>query len=534
MIKRKKPCLQLLYYIRIRDSSFFQTQIIFGKQRKSQKFKEKPCFFSLVIYNKNISKKHRCIGNMHRKTEEIMRKRFLKTGLASAVLATALILGGCGGNSGSTASETTAALEESQSAADPSKAEETEAKTEESAATEEPGSATTDSGLEATDADYLKTWFGVEFAGEDLDAEEFSTALRAVAGETAPVISDELTWWGAIGAAVEAADYKELALSYPQEKVAKRLAQYGVTVPAEEAEKLYMTNVACALDVSLVTADDVAKAAAGEPFTVVDAEKLLMKVADANGDARNYLGMASDPDIYGKVDQAWNSFILFDDGKLAEVGKEAVLQQISTGYGIKSAAYDARFLPNLTLQYGHSDIKHAHQLLGLLNSEDIDAKVQLEPKISIYQYLLEWGPIPEATPTYEVKQFDDLYLVYAVEYDMQLEFNNTEDMLRFDSVIKEFAKKNEGNEEADGLIYASWWQPLYSTTRTDMPKEDYHQMFDCVVTNGIYSIHPFALPENKDMVVEKLTELAGDLEVKTVERYCNTAFYSYLKGEDYQ
>ena len=164
----------------------------------------------------------------------------------------------------------------------------------------------------------------------------------------------------------------------------------------------------------------------------------------------------------------------------------------------------------------------------------VDAKVQLEPKISIYQYLLEWGPVPEATPTYEVKQFDDLYLVYAVEYDLKLEFNSTEDMQRFDSVINDFAKKNEGNEEAVGLIYGSWWQPLYSTTRADMPQEEYHQIFDCVVTNGIYSIHPFTLPEDKDAVIGKLEELSGGLEVEAVERYCNTAFYHYLKGEDYQ
>lgn len=520
----------LLYYIKTMDSSTFQMGLIFGKQRKSQNFKEKPCFFRLGIYNKNISKKHRCIGIMHRKTEEIMKKRVLKTFLAASVLSTALVAGGCGGN---TAPETTVAVEESQSAAKMPE-EVTEAEVEETKAAETPEGAIEKSKPEATDADYLKTWFGVELAEDTLNAETFSKALKSVAGEAAPSVTGELTWWDAISAAVTAADYEELAMSYPREKVAERLKQHGADVATEEAEKLYMANVACALDVSLVTGEDVSRAAAGEAFTKADAEKLLMQIADANGDARNYLGMASDPDIYGKVDQAWNSFILFDDGKLAEVGKEAVLQQISTGYGIKSAAYDARFLPDLTLQYGHSDIKHAHQLLGLLNSEDIDAKVQLEPKISIYQYLLEWGPVPEATPTYEVKQFDDLYLVYAVEYDMQLEFNNSEDMMRFDSVIKEFAKKNEGNEEAVGLIFGSWWQPLYSTVRTDMPEDDYHQMFDCVVTNGIYSIHPFSLPENKDMVVEKLTELAGDLEVKTVERYCNTAFYSYLKGEDYQ
>ena len=76
--------------------------------------------------------------------------------------------------------------------------------------------------------------------------------------------------------------------------------------------------------------------------------------------------MSNDPDIYAKLDQAWNSFILFDDSKLAEIGKEAVQNKVTTGYGLKSAAYSARFLPELTLQYGHSDIKHVHQLMGCL------------------------------------------------------------------------------------------------------------------------------------------------------------------------
>lgn len=475
------------------------------------------------------------MGNMHRNTEEIMRKRFPRTVFAAAALATALMAGGCKNN---TTQETSAATEVAKDAATETSAQ-TPAEDNKESADEAKGADakkgtsdnTADSKLEATDAEYLKTWFDVELTDSSLDAASFSKALQSVAGESAPAVEGELTWENAVQAAVKAADYEELALSYPEEKTGERLKQHGVEVKADEAAS---ADLATALDVSLITPEDAKKAAAKEAFTAADAEKLLMNIAVANGDARNYLGMASDADIYGKVDQAWNSFILFDDSKLAEVGKEAVLQQISTGYGIKSAAYDARFLPNLTLQYGHSDIKHAHQLLGLLNSENIDAKVQLEPKISIYQYLLEWGPVPESTPTYEVKQFDDLYLVYAVEYDMQLEFNNTEDMLRFDSVIKDYAKKNEGNEDAVGLIYASWWQPLYSTTRTDMPEADYHKMYDCVVSNGIYSIHPFALPENKDMVVEKLTGLAGDLEVKTVERYCNSAFFNYLNGEDYQ
>lgn len=457
-----------------------------------------------------------------------MRKKLTTIALIAAASMATLMANGCG-SSGNT--QTTASAEEttaSETAAEiPTEA--TEAASEAEEQPEQPAGQTPQADSRETDEEYLRVFFQVELPDGTVDASVFSENLKKVAGEEAPAVEGDLTWASAVKAAVIAADYEELALSYPQEKAEERLNHYGVDVP--ETDGAYL---ACALDVDLITPAEGAYAAAQDELAKEDAEKLLMNIAEANGDGRNYLGMASDPDIYGKVDQMWNSFIIFDDSQLSQVGKTAVEQQISTGYGIKSAAYDARFLPELTLQYGHSDIKHAHQLIGLLNSESIDAKIQLEPKISIYQYLLEWGPVPDPTPTYEVKQFDDLYLVYAVEYDLQLEFNNTEDMLRFDSVINEFAKKNEGNEEAVGLIYGSWWQPLYSTTKTDMPEDAYHQIFDCVVSNGIYSIHPFALPENKDNVIAQLKELAGDLEITPVERFCNSAFYSYLKGEDYQ
>lgn len=385
--------------------------------------------------------------------------------------------------------------------------------------------------LEAADADYLKVYFGVELTEDSLNAETFSQGLKLVAGAEAPVITGELNWNAAVAAAVTAADFEELMLSYPAEKVRQRLAFYGLAMKEDQTAA---AALATALDTGLIEIKAAQAVVKETSFTVADAERLLMAIADANGDARNYLGMSGDPDIYGKVDQMWNSFLLFDDPELSKIGRQAVQQEISTGYGIKSAAYDARFLPDLTLQYGHSDIKHAHQLLGLLSSENIAARVQLEPKISIYQYLLEWGPLPEATPTYEVKQFDDLYLVYAVEYDLQLEFNNTEDMMRFDQVILDFAKKNEGNEEGIGLIYSSWWQPLYSTVKADMP-EAYQPIFDCVVQSGNYSIHPFAAPERKDEVVEALTAMAGDgLTVTPVERFCNQAFYNYLSGADFQ
>lgn len=437
-----------------------------------------------------------------------MRK---KLAVMMAAMAATAMVGGCGAKDAApTGAET--------KPAETSVAQETEAAQEE---TKE---------ADAHEAEYLAEFFDVQIK-EDPDSAAFFADLKKVAGDEAPAVEGDMTWFSAVKAAVAAADYEELALSYPEDKIKDRLEQYGVKM--DETNE-YARYVAAALDTSLITSETAKKVVAEDAFTAEDEISLLMAIANANGDARNYLGMSNDPDIYAKLDQAWNSFILFDDSKLAEIGKEAVQNKVTTGYGLKSAAYSARFLPELTLQYGHSDIKHVHQLMGLLNSENITAKVQLEPKISIYQYLPEWGPIPEATPTYEVKEYEDLALVYAVEYDLELEFDNLEDMNRFDEVIKTYAKKNEGNEEAKGLIYASWWQPLYSSTRTDMPETDYHQIYDCVITNDTYSIHPFTLPEDKDEVVEKLTEISDGLEVVPVERFCNTAFYNYLEGEDYQ
>ena len=204
-----------------------------------------------------------------------------------------------------------------------------------------------------------------------------------------------MTWFSAVKAAVAAADYEELALSYPEDKIKDRLEQYGVKM--DETNE-YARYVAAAPDTSLITSETAKKVVAEDAFTAEDEISLLMAIAKCQMEAQETtLACQMIQNIYAKLDQAWNSFILFDDSKLAEIGKEAVQNKVTTGYGLKSAAYSARFLPELTLQYGHSDIKHVHQLMGLLNSENITAKVQLEPKISIYQYLPEWGPIPEAT-----------------------------------------------------------------------------------------------------------------------------------------
>lgn len=395
--------------------------------------------------------------------------------------------------------------------------------------TEDPkGSAEEDS--EAVHS-YLSYYFDAGLTGDEVDAAAFNEALKKVAGEEAGAVEGDLTIGLAVKAAIVSADFEELALSYPDEKVTDRLKVHGITDTVEDGAYL-----ACALDTGLVDEALAKKAAAGDALTTEEGEQLLMAVANVNGDGRNYLGYSNDPQIYAKLDNMWNSFILFDEPQLTNLGKSSVENGVTTGYNLKTSVYDARFLPELTMTYGHSSIEHAHQLVGLLNSENIVVKLQLEPKVSVYQYLLEWGPVPEeATPTYEVKQYsDELYLVHAVEYDLLIEFASKEDLLAFDSVIEKYAKKYEGNEEALGLISDSWWQPLYSTTIADMPEENYHQIYDCVVEKDGYSIHPFCLAENLDDVKTQFEAIDPELSVVPVTRYCNTAFYNYMRGEDYQ
>lgn len=384
----------------------------------------------------------------------------------------------------------------------------------------------------AEDAAYLRAYFSVD-TPTSWTAASFSAALEKVAGEEAHPVDGQLTALSAVRAAVASAAYDELAKSYPADKAKARLKAHKIDDVADSAAAAYL---ACGLDTGLFDRNIAVRAASGKSLTKEQGARLLMAVADANGNARNFLGYSNDPQIHAKLDNAWNSFLLFDQPALTAIGKTSVEKGITTGYNLKNNLFSARFLPNLTMQYGHSDIKHAHQLLGLLSSEDIVVKVQLEPKISVFQHLLEWGPAPtEATPTYEVRKYsDDLYLVFAVEYDLQLEFASKADLMAFDEVILNYAKKNEGNEKAVGLIYGSWWQPLYTTTRKDMPTGSYYQIYDCVIRKDNYSIHPFCLAENLDSTVAKLNAVNPSYKVKPVVRYCNKAFHNYMTGEDYQ
>ena len=379
--------------------------------------------------------------------------------------------------------------------------------------------------------EYLSEYFNIKpFTAEDADPDTVNAALTALGGESLDTEASDHE--AIIAEGIRLAGLEELALSYENDaNPGKRddvLKREGVTAEKEE----YAPYIAAALDLGLIENGTDGK---------TDPEEFLYRCIEIGGKGRRYIGRVNDPNILSELSTALNGFMLFDEKDLTELGNEIVLSGATTGYSLKYNKFDAHFLADYTLRYSHSDYRHAIQLIGLLRSEGMDAYIQIEPKVSVYEYMADWGDPGEPTPTYAVREAEDgRYLCYAIEYDMELEFDTRKDKEAFHKVIEDYAKKYDDRVDEDGnvtakLLAESWWQPLYSSL-TRMENDEFGELVDNVVydKSGEYSIHPFSLPDKSGEIMAKAKEIAPDLEVNPVTVYANPAFVRYLTGEDHQ
>ena len=377
--------------------------------------------------------------------------------------------------------------------------------------------------------------FGITFS-EEVTLEEVNTALGALGALGAePIEAESLTLADVCEAAVKLAGMDEFAQTYVSEaapeKVSAVLADYGVA--ADEAAAPY---VAAALDLEYLYNDEFSEKLTGDAVA-----RILYRALEDAGQGRRYVGRVFDDGIRAKVAAEMDASIIFDDEQLTELGTAIVLSGAATGYNLKYEGNDARFLPEYTLRYSHDSARHALQLIALLKSEDIDGYIQVEPKVSVYEYMIEWGEPGEPTPTYAVRQVEDgRWLVYAVEYDLAIEFDTLEAKEAFHGIVEKYAKKYDASFDADGnltakLLADSWWQPLYSST-TRMQNGEFEEMVDNVIYNasGAFSIHPFSLKENTARIAEVVRETAPELAVIPRTIYVNPAFYRYTTGSDHQ
>ncbi|MBV6716998.1 hypothetical protein [Paenibacillus chitinolyticus] len=335
-----------------------------------------------------------------------------------------------------------------------------------------------------------------------------------------------LTQSTAVYMAVKAAGLKELAYTYPAEKAARSLAKLLADDEIPQLTPQAAQELAAAADTELLPAGLHGAFQRNEPAPASYAEILLGRVLELQGLYKHELGRVSDPDILRKVRDAWNVQNLIQQPDLQTIVDKALQADLITGYNVKDDRYTPHFDSARSLTYGHSEIDHALQLIGLLRSENIDARVQLEPKTSAFIYLKEWGE-PVQTDDYKVVKSDNgNYIAYAKEYDLSFEFATAGQKDRFQEIVLKYAKKN--SEDQSGLIAHSWWQPLYYS-RTELP--DYKVIANNKITKGHYYAQTFSLADKPEAIAEGIRKISPATKVESYRFWVDEPFYNYLIGE---
>lgn len=333
----------------------------------------------------------------------------------------------------------------------------------------------------------------------------------------------KLTPIAALFIAVKAAGIQELSYTYPAEKVNSSLKTLGLS--SSRVQGKAAAEVAAAVDSGLLPQSLYKETVTATQASSTYAATLLGQVLELNGKYKHSIGKSTDADIYSKLSNAYKTSDLISAPDLRAIVNEALENNDVTGYNLKDSRFDSNFIESLKITYGHDDIKHAKQLIGLLRSEGIEADIQLQPKTSAFIYLKEWGT-PKETENYKVEQIaNGNYIAYAKEYDLDFEFNNVEDKARFNEIILAYAKKN--SDEQKDLLYGSWWQPLYYSTTA---MSDYKVIVNNKIAKGNYYAQSFMLKENAGEVAAVFKKLAPDAEVTSYKLWVDGPFYNYLQG----
>ncbi len=302
----------------------------------------------------------------------------------------------------------------------------------------------------------------------------------------------------------------ELSNTYSKEKIEKSLKGYK-NLKKESLEEL--SQKAVLVDIGALNVADL-----NTPINIED--KLNLYVADFKDMSENSLGDISDKGIIERINKKYSTFKTIEKNSLIDTLNIALSKGLTTGYNVKIRDTYANFNPELTLTYGHNGIKHADQLIALMKSEGIDAKVQIEPKTSAYLHMPEWGE--PATPN--IVMNNGQIVITPLEYDLQFEFKNKEDKIKFVEIIKKYAKKDEVDEK--GLIYDSWWQPFMQTEKID----GFQKLTVNIASQGEYDAYILTLPEKSDALIKELAK-NKNLKLKTKEIYVNPSFYRFMLGE---
>jgi hypothetical protein len=299
--------------------------------------------------------------------------------------------------------------------------------------------------------------------------------------------------------------YSELAATFSREK-----ALAISTLPDEE--KLSLPELQAAATLQLLGAPVIGSA--------VSSKALAEFITNYNQLDPAYLGQLNESSLYQRIETHWKTQSAAKPSAFALELRQLIGQGIATGYNLITTPWPL-FEADRHIIYGHSDIDHAQQLLALLASEGLQARVGFSRKTSAFLYRDDWGTISQSLIDLGNKR----RLVEASEYDLHFEFSTAADKTKFVAAIDRYAKKDSANQT--GLIRSAWWQPFY---RSKSAAEGFASTTQIAVSDGKETVLLLVLPNKAPALVKAIQQLNPAWAVSPEAIWVNLAFHRYLQG----
>jgi len=305
--------------------------------------------------------------------------------------------------------------------------------------------------------------------------------------------------------AVAQLGYSELAATFSREK-----ALAISTLPDEE--KLSLPELQAAATLQLL----------GAPIDGSHANPKMLAEFIANYDQPDpaYLGQLNESSLYQRIETSWKTENAVKRSAFALELRQLIGQGIATGYNLVTTPWPL-FAADRHIIYGHSDIDHAQQLLALLTSEGLQARVGFSRKTSAFLYRDDWGTLNQSL----IDLGNNRRLVEASEYDLHFEFPTAADKTKFVATIDRYAKKDSANQS--GLIRSAWWQPFY---RSNNAAEGFASATQIAVSDGKETALLLSLPNQAPALVKAIQQLNPTWSVSPEAIWVNLAFHRYLQG----
>lgn len=201
--------------------------------------------------------------------------------------------------------------------------------------------------------------------------------------------------------------------------------------------------------------------------------------------------------------------------------QDALGDNLITGYNLLQDASWPELDSPWTIVYGHSDIRHARQLLLLMRLYGLQPEFQFVAKLSAFRFREEWGTPPE----YLTELPDGGHKVVAAEYDLFLFFASEEASAQFARLVTQYAKRDTAEET--GLIHGAWWQPFYRCFTAFEPMIPARQHL--LYYNGFRS-NVMSPVDSAKTQAARLAERFPDFRVEPQAVWVNPGFFRFLEG----